>query len=219
MAKDMSPSKEVWEQLGFVFTDIPDDDVICIAKLPAGWSIKPTENPMHSIIFDENGMERGILFYKNSVYDRSAHMDLKCRYGVYSEYVDKDSTILMIYFGNSEEKLFIAGQVNDARSTTDEERIAKNLKKDFLKALAKQFGDEYYPGWENVNAYWVKEKKVNEKLSNIEFYKKINDACDIFIKSIYDNPKGVNDSFNDFMQVIKGVDENKGCEIEKPKSR
>ena len=36
MAKDMYPSQEVWEQLGFTFRDIPGDDVLCKATLPEG---------------------------------------------------------------------------------------------------------------------------------------------------------------------------------------
>lgn len=50
----MFPSKESWEELGFQFKDI-DDDILYEATLPIGWSLKPSDNPMGTEIYDQNG--------------------------------------------------------------------------------------------------------------------------------------------------------------------
>ena len=165
MAREMNPSKEEWEQIGFVFTDIPGDDVLCMAILPEGWSIKATDHSMWNEIIDANGMKRGSMFYKASFYDRSAHMYLERRYGVCSSYVGDDYLTTEIYFGNAKEKLFVAGQVHISKDATRKERLAKYKKEDKLRAIAKKFGDKNYPDWENVHAYWDNEKTLTYKPS------------------------------------------------------
>ena len=149
MARKMWPSKEHFEQLGFIFEDIPGDDVLCYATLPDGWSMKETDNAMCTNIIDENRVIRGSLIYKAAVYDRRAHMYLKCHYMVCSRYADEDHLIDEIYFGNEKEILFVAGQTPiDAYDDIEK-----------LKALAKQYAYENYPDWENVHAYWDKDKE------------------------------------------------------------
>ena len=159
MAKEMRPSKEQWEQLGFVFTDIPEDNVLCSATMPDGWSLKASCYPMWYDIFDENGMKRGSMVYKNVFYDRDACMYLDRRYEICRVYVTEDRTIEEIYFGNEDEKLFVAGQVYRPKDLSFEEKRAKYIERERLRAIAKQFGDENYPDWENVLAYWENAKE------------------------------------------------------------
>lgn len=168
MAKKMRPSREVWERLGFLFTDIPGDNVLCSAILPEGWSLKATSHSMWNDIFDENGMKRGSMFYKASFYNRSAHMDLYQRYSVCMDYVDDDedgyATKLEIYFGNKCEKLFVAGFVNLSGSDNFEDIENEFKEEDRLQAIAKQFGDENYPGWQSVHTYWDNTKELSRGL-------------------------------------------------------
>ena len=165
MAKDMSPSKEEWEKLGFAFTDLPDDKVLCIATLPEGWELKATSHSMWNDIIDRNGMKRGSMFYKAAFYDRCAYMTVERRYEVCSTDVDGDYSTIEIYFGNENERLFVAGQVHTPKDISREERKAIYVKTEKLKALAKRFGDENYPGWESVHAYWENEKENTHSLS------------------------------------------------------
>ena len=158
MSREMDPSKEEWEQLGFVFTDIPDDNVLCKVTLPEGWSLNNISLSTCNII-DENGMTRGSMYYNPTFYDRKAFMNLETRYKVCSYYVDSERSTTEVFFGNGDEKLFIAGQVHIPRDITFEERRAKYYKIDELRAMAKKFGDENYPGWESVHTYWKNEKK------------------------------------------------------------
>ena len=161
MAKKMRPSKEAWEQLGFVFTDIPADDVLCNATLPEGWSLRVTDHSMWNEIIDENGMIRGSMFYKAAFYDRDAHMSLQCRYAVRSSYVGDDYSTTEVYFGNENEKLFVAGQVHVSEDISREEKCARYNKIEELRAVAQKFGDENYPDWQNVHAYWGDEKEIS----------------------------------------------------------
>ena len=167
VAKKMRPSRQDWEQLGFAFSDISGDDVLCKATLPEGWIIVPTDHSMWNDIIDQNGRKRGSMFYKSSFYDRDAHMDLNCRYGVRSDYIGDDYSTTEIYFGNDSEKLFVAGQVHRQKNATREEILAEYDEMDRLKAMAKKFGDENYPDWKNVHAYWDDEKEKTHGTSRI----------------------------------------------------
>ena len=172
VAKEMLPSRKDWEQLGFTFSDIPGDDVLCKATLPEGWRIKATDHSMWNDIIDQNGRKRGSMFYKSSFYDRSAHMNLNCRYGVRLDYIGEDYATTEIYFGNDSEKLFVAGQVCTPKNATREERLARYAEEDRLKAIAKKFGDENYPNWQSVHAYWNDEKELSHGTTRT---RKIND--------------------------------------------
>ena len=163
MAKRMRPSREDWEQLGFVFTDIPGDNILCNAILPEGWSYTAANHPMWNDIFDENGMKRGSMFYKTSFYDRSAHMYLHQRYDVCMDVIDNDDGVSKIemYFGNKDEKLFIAGYLDSTISNIPEVIDKKWKEEKRLRELAKQFGDENYPGWQSVHTYWENGKELS----------------------------------------------------------
>lgn len=168
MAREMSPNKEEWEQLGFIFTDIPGDNVLCNVVLPEGWSLKATDHSMWNDIIDENGMVRGSMFYKSSFYDREAHMTLNRRYGVCSCCVNGDYSTREIFFGNENEKLFVAGQTHISKDMSREDRLMIYERQKQLEKMAQEFGDENYPGWESVHAYWEKEpilslKKISKK--------------------------------------------------------
>ena len=56
------------------FGDDPQDKLFCRARLPAGWSIKPTDHHMYSSICDARGNVRGSFGYKGAFYDRWASM-------------------------------------------------------------------------------------------------------------------------------------------------
>ena len=165
LARKMRPSREAWEKFGFEFIDDYEDEVLIEAKLPEGWSIRATDHSMWNEIVDANGYVRGNMFYKSSFYDRDAHMDLCRRYGIHSDYVDEDYTTSEIYFGNRNEKIFVAGQVCIPRGLSAEERKAKSEEKDRLFDMAKEFADKYYPNWEDVNAYWDLDKNKTRELT------------------------------------------------------
>ena len=157
MPREMHPSRDDFEELGFVFRDIPGDDVLCYASLPDGWSIRPTDQPTWSEIVDEDGVSRGDMFYRNSLYDRDAHMKLWHRYGIRRDSIGKETEV---YFGNATEKLFVSGRVTIDFDLSKEEVQEQFDKLNELIMITKKFADEVYPDWENVHAYWNDNKKV-----------------------------------------------------------
>lgn len=72
--RNMKPSREAFEALGFEFTEI-DDNVLIKAKLPEGWTIQAIDG-YWSEICDETGKRRATYFYKSAFYDRNGHMVL-----------------------------------------------------------------------------------------------------------------------------------------------
>lgn len=163
MAKDMKPSKEEWEKLGFSFIDVPGDKILCNAMLPEGWSMKATSHSMSIDIIDENGMRRGSMFYKGTLYDRNANMSLLCRYAVCSNRIEDDGITTEIYFGNETEKLFVAGQTHVSMNMSYEERCAQYDKNNELVSLAEQYGDRNYPNWRDIHAYWTDDMTLSQR--------------------------------------------------------
>jgi len=155
LPKDMEPGRSEWEALGFEFTEVPNDELMYRAKLPKGWKMVPTDHPMATDIIDELGRKRGSMFYKASLYDRKASMSLCRRYKVDMERkVDGFEATYIVYFGNDQERLFVAGEVTFSYQSPMEEQ-AKALKEiDELEAVAKAWGKEHYPNYEDIHAYW-----------------------------------------------------------------
>lgn len=69
-------SKQEMESMGFVFGK-KIDELFQEVVLPAGWRIQPTDHSMWSNILDENGDNRGDMFYKAAFYDRCAFASMK----------------------------------------------------------------------------------------------------------------------------------------------
>ena len=116
--------------------------------------MQATDHSMWSNILDQNGMVRGKMFYKAAFYDRSAHMYLSTRYQICTDYIGKDYSTTEIYFGNPQEKLYVAGQVHRANNATREQRIEAYAIEESLKQEAREWAKKNYPDYENVNAYW-----------------------------------------------------------------
>lgn len=55
---------------------VEGDRMFQYVKLPAGWKKEPTDHSMWSKLVDDQGRERGAIFYKAAFYDRSAHMSV-----------------------------------------------------------------------------------------------------------------------------------------------
>ncbi|MFA5166678.1 MAG: hypothetical protein WC449_05335 [Candidatus Paceibacterota bacterium] len=60
------------EELGFTFTDNPQDKLFLNATFPAGWSLQPTNHSMWNQLIDDKGKKMASIFYKAAFYDRDA---------------------------------------------------------------------------------------------------------------------------------------------------
>lgn len=162
LAKEMDPNIKEWEQLGFVFANIPGDNVLCKAMLPEGWSMKDTDYSSFTDIIDENGMKRGSVFFINKFDERKAYMSLEQRYRVCTSRIG-DGSMREVYFGNDEERLFVAGQIHESVGASRKKLSAQVEELKRLNALSKQFGDKNYPGWESVHSYWGNANELSQE--------------------------------------------------------
>lgn len=149
MKKTLNPRKEIWEDLGFTFTNNKENNTLYNVTLPTGWSILPTNYPMLKNIVDEHNRIRG-----NILYNINPTIYLNTRYRICINYISKDYNTVEIYFGNEEEKLFVAGQVHK-ENCTDKQEIVKAYEEQIkLTRLAQVWAEYNYPNYEDVRAYW-----------------------------------------------------------------
>ncbi len=93
----MSPSREAYEELGFVFgKDVPGDNLFVEATLPKGWSRRKTDHPLWSSIVDAEGRERVSVMYKAAFYDRDASMSLVGRFDIVTDRADTTKTCRVV---------------------------------------------------------------------------------------------------------------------------
>lgn len=115
MPKEMSPSREAFEKVGFKFGN-EVDELFLSATLPAGWKRAATDHSMHSKILDEQGRERVTIFYKAAFYDRRADANLVRRYQIGAIYhgdagadgLAEDEIFLIVTDGGKEIHRFLA---------------------------------------------------------------------------------------------------------------
>jgi hypothetical protein len=102
MPKEMSPSREAFEKVGFKFgADV--DELFVKAELPPGWKRAGTEHSMHSDIVDEKGRRRVGVFYKAAFYDRRADAHLVSRYIIQRDYdLPQDDISFVVKDGGKE---------------------------------------------------------------------------------------------------------------------
>jgi len=102
MPKELRPSREAFETLGFTFGEDVDRFFVS-ATLPAGWTRSATSHAMHSDILDEQGRQRAGVFYKANPYDRRADAYLVTRFQVRSVYADEgDEAVYAVFDAGSE---------------------------------------------------------------------------------------------------------------------
>ena len=149
ITKNLNPEKEIWEDLGFTFTNNNDNNTLYNTTLPTGWSIQPTNHSMLLNIIDEHNRIRG-----NILCNTNTSIYLNTRYRICVNYVGKGYNTIEIYFGNEEEKLFIAGLVHK-KNCTDRLEIVKAYEEQIrLTRLAQEWAEYNYPDYEDVRAYW-----------------------------------------------------------------
>lgn len=153
--------KEVFESLGFTFSDAKDGSNFCYVKLPEGWQLDQDgfERDFYRFL-DEAGNYRGAAYRGESI-ELYRYYDVRKVKESHNFPSRTDYTI--VYFGpfNLTEfgPLYVAGQVPLVKhQATQEERrrdsevYRRRIQK--LEAAAEVFGNENYPDYKNPGAYW-----------------------------------------------------------------
>ncbi len=146
--KDLKPSKEVYEELGFRFYPYLEDENMYFAILPDDWKLEASNSPLWTKIIDENNNTRGLIYYNPTQEKISA--SLRSRYGIHTRKDDlRNTTLITVYFGTEDEELHIVGQF---ATTEDEERT--EFLTGALENIAKDYAERKYPNWTDVRYYW-----------------------------------------------------------------
>lgn len=72
---------------------VPGDDMFRYAKLPKGWTRKPTDHAMYTDILDAKGRKRAVVGYKAAFYDRWVTFYFVHRFDFRQDYDAPDTII------------------------------------------------------------------------------------------------------------------------------
>jgi hypothetical protein len=144
-------AKKCLESAGVKFLGPVDgDELFQFVELPHGWERKPTEHSMWSELFDEKGRIRATIFYKAAFYDRESFLNIRCRFGVFSEYSGPNDNTVTFVVKDGDDVIF---------SSSPYERVdsdwRKNDENDCAARLAAvSFLDRKFPEWKDPSKYW-----------------------------------------------------------------
>lgn len=155
-------AQEIYAWLG-IEIEGEADDLFFNAKLPAGWTIRPTDHSMWSDVLDEKGRKRLGIFYKGAFYDRKAHTNLVSRFHHRevgfndgkdpAQWVPYEKERLMPHYGvvtMDDKEIFRTGPHTAAsESWSDQDTRKKTVTAECLDWLNKN-----YPNWADRKAMW-----------------------------------------------------------------
>lgn len=137
----MREARPILESFGFKFGK-KVDDIFIEATFPEGWSLKETDHSMWSHLVDNKGRKRAGIFYKAAFYDRSANINLSCRYSfdTWRSVAARGVTEVAVMDGEEVVKSFGLAANFTERSKLGEE--------------AKAWLNDNFPEWTSPGAYW-----------------------------------------------------------------
>lgn len=149
MPKEMYPSRESFEKVGFTFGE-DADDIFVSASLPTGWTRQAAEHAMHSKILDEQGRHRVQVFYKAAFYDLRADATLLPRFYTRSIFpgslgggnIERGAVVSAVFDEETEIYRTPPCEVRD--------HTARKLRMEDASAWL----TERYPEFEDPTAYW-----------------------------------------------------------------
>lgn len=141
----MTPDREVFESLGFVFQETSEFTGILRATLPAGWEYKDCEDNSSEIkvsyLVDERGRIRGNCLYNVDIC--KGEMNLRNRYYI-STSEENGLVFVCVKDAETELVIFEGGQCKEYRST------------DYIsyRGICQDFLATKYPRYEDPLSYW-----------------------------------------------------------------
>lgn len=152
----MKPSKETWEEMGFIFEEVTNGNRAYVMTAPDKWKFEITSNEKVVNIVDNYDNIRGTIDYGNS------SMNLHRYYGIYHHVIGKDGHSKEIYFGTKEEAKFVAGHVPNVNHSSSDKRLQLHELEHRYEMLAEKYGEDYFPGWKKYDTYWKGANKLTE---------------------------------------------------------
>jgi hypothetical protein len=148
-------SKPQLEKMGIkVLKKSIDDDLFYDIELPDGWYFKPTEHALYTELLDDKKRLRAVIFYKAVSYDRKSAITFATCYRVVTSRTNDSYTA---YATNNNRTVFTNTIYRKEKIKYEDSLIA--CKEDSLIACknVKNFLNERFPDWRDINAYWDEE--------------------------------------------------------------
>ena len=152
------PLPLLWKEFGIEIGEPVEGDEIWVhAKLPQGWSIRPTDHSMWTKLVDNKDRERASIFYKAAFYDREAFIQPDHRFAATGDPVGRTRSMFgIVTDGGKEIQRFGPFDDDEApRPRFGDPRFdawTSGYKK--ARAAASAWLDEHYPDWNSLTAYW-----------------------------------------------------------------
>ena len=163
---------EFWKANGILFEDVNSAEYIL--TLPRSYRIEKTIYSDHFIyeVYDGDGKKVATWY--------SFEPQPVTRYRIMMRH-HPEKNALVVYFGNEEELLYVAGEQEIPTGNVPLEKERAYIQKnDSLKAQAEKWADENYPKWRDPKAYWDK-----------TYEKEIYNGYDLHQGSMYPNDMGI----------------------------
>jgi hypothetical protein len=139
---------------------VEGDDIWVEAKIPAGWSVTPTDHSMWSELRDQDGRVRASIFYKAAFYDRSCFIRVERRYEARVVPVNEnDHSLEAAQWATACDGGKEIDRLGPFRSTPEPEGATWEQRKDWCaydmaEAAGLAYLNEHFPEHADPAAYW-----------------------------------------------------------------
>lgn len=124
-----------------------DDPLFYDVILPNGWRMEQTNHPLWSNLVDDQDHTRGEVFFKSSIGDHDAFINLKQRFSVVTQYGDNNYTCLVQILMDN--KIVIYESEVIEKTHKNYYPILHKIREDYKQILT-----TLYPNWEMASEYW-----------------------------------------------------------------
>lgn len=128
------------------------------ATLPTGWATKPSpDDHRTTLLCDDKGQTRGVIWYKAASYDRKANMYLRTRYAVEGEYPGEGRMRTVAKDRSTGDNVWESAWLESParkKGATPADWQAYEEAQQAQREAAVAILDGLYPDWQNVAAYW-----------------------------------------------------------------
>ncbi len=154
------------------------DEIFIEVELPKGWTKESTDHSMWSVLRDEKGRQRAMIFYKAAFYDRSAELSPDVRFSSYSESIELKEKCYDSYERIAKEERY--GVIKDCGKVVYKTKSGI-FKKEYSVSLEKRKKSQDYSAgdhreWWNEYDNWKREfenevkVKLNKRFPKHEDY-------------------------------------------------
>jgi hypothetical protein len=146
--------KTLYEELGIAVIKEADDPLFYTIKLPAEWTIMPTEHSMWTEVWDDKNRCRVNVFFKASLHDRKAYALFRCRYEGRRFWPPSENELPYYYIEDNATKTIIYSTENIVYPEHEGQEMPKYDKQRYQEMICEEWMAQHYPKWKEFSEYW-----------------------------------------------------------------